>query len=339
MRRSILLVLTASLLALSGWQAPAPACDVPVYRYAFEHWSPDPYQVVVVHRGPLDADSLALASALEKEASRANFVVAISDVAECGDGPRLVVRFPAASQVRGVAWEGRLNADAVAALTDSPCRRDIARRLLGGDAVVWVLLQTGQKDADDAAAARIEEELRRPPVADQPPLPSSLVHVSRNDPAEKLLTETLLSSEPDLRGRDEPMAFPVFGRGRVLYALVGAGIKAQTVRHTLDFLIGGCSCTVKRQNPGVDLLLNADWSVITPTTREEPAPPETQSDDLVPLSPLPPAHSPAKPAAPNAEPSAGPSVWLTSGGGVAAILVAATGWLAVRSRKRRSIPS
>ena len=39
-------------------------------------------------------------------------------------------------------------------------------------------------------------------------LACALVRVSRGDPAEKLLVETLLSSEPDLHGRDEPMAFP-----------------------------------------------------------------------------------------------------------------------------------
>ena len=345
--------LVAVLLSPALCLAPARACDVPVYRYALEHWNPDAYEVLILHRGTMDAESQALAAALEKQAREtphANFIVRSIDAdhpvdeaegdlcasASCGDGPRLLVRIPGASQVRGVAWEGRLNADAVAAVTDSPCRREIARRLLASDAAVWVLLQTGRKEQDDAAAERIQDELGRPAADGQPPLSCSLVRVSRGDSAEKLLVETLLASEPDLRGRDEPMAFPVFGRGRVLYALAGAGINAENVRHALDFLVGGCSCTIKRQNPGVDLLLTADWSVITPTTPEEADAPDAPSDELVPLTPLPAAPGRAVAHRTTAESSPGPNLWLTAGVCVAAALVAATGWLALRSARRRA---
>ncbi len=362
--RSVRRVLTAALLWLAGVAMAARACDVPVYRYALEHWTPDLYPVVILHQGPMDAASQTLADRLEKQARggtggetpplRGNFIVKRIDAEHpaddseremcqsipCGDGPRLVVRFPAGSQVGGVAWQGRLDADAVAAVRDSPCRAEIARRLLAGDAVVWVLVQTGRKDADDAAAGRIEEELKRPEASrvasapGTPPLTCSLVRVSRGDPAEKLLVETLLASEPDLHGRDEPMAFPVFGRGRVLYSLVGAGINAETVRHVLDFMVGGCSCTVKRQNPGVDLLLSADWSVITPTTPEETAAAPISSDELVPLTPLPPA--PARPAAPTGSvPPGGPDPWLIGGVIAAAALVVVTGWFAIQSARRR----
>ena len=196
-----------------------------------------------------------------------------------------MVRLPGAANV--VVWDGPANAAAVAAVTDPPCRRRIADRLLAGDAAVWVLLQCGRRDEDDAAADRVQQELNRMSADGQPPLTCSLVRVSRIDPAEKLLAETLLCTEPDLHGRDEPMAFPVFGRGRVLYALVGAGVNADNVRHTLDFLVGGCSCTIKRQNPGVDLLLTADWSVIAPTTPEEAPTTAAPADEIVPLTPLP----------------------------------------------------
>ena len=148
--------------------------------------------------------------------------------------------------------------------------------------------------------------------------------------------ETLLSTEPDLRGRDEPMAFPVFGRGRVLYALVGAGVNAENVRHTLDFLVGGCSCTIKRQNPGVDLLLTADWGPVVPAPPEESAG-LSAAAEIVPLTPLP--RKPARPAVTDsaeAAPSYGVSFWLTVGVGAAVVLVLATGWLALRQKKPAS---
>jgi hypothetical protein len=53
--------------------------------------------------------------------------------------------------------------------------------------------------------------------------------------------------------------FPVFGQGRVLYALVGAGINEMTIAETCGFLVGACSCQVKALNPGTDLLIWADW--------------------------------------------------------------------------------
>ena len=160
--------------------------------------------------------------------------------------------------------------------------------------------------------------------------------MSRTDPAEKLLVETLLSTEPDLRGRDEPMAFPVFGRGRVLYALVGAGVNAENVRHTLDFLVGGCSCTIKRENPGVDLLLTADWGRSSRRTPEETSG-LSAAAEIVPLTPLP--RKPARPAVSDsaeAAPSYGVSFWLAGGVGAAAVLVLATGWLALRQKKPAS---
>ena len=55
------------------------------------------------------------------------------------------------------------------------------------------------------------------------------------------------------------MAFPVIGRGRVLYALVGKGIFRDTIAMASRFVVGPCSCQVKDQNPGFDLLLAVDW--------------------------------------------------------------------------------
>jgi hypothetical protein len=57
----------------------------------------------------------------------------------------------------------------------------------------------------------------------------------------------------------QPVAFPVFGRGRVLGALSGEGLTADAVRGVAEFLTGPCSCQVKELNPGADLLMVADW--------------------------------------------------------------------------------
>src|SRR5437763_9616576 len=46
--------------------APTQACNVPVFRYALEHWPADPYEFIVFHRGPLDPADQAVVDVLKK---------------------------------------------------------------------------------------------------------------------------------------------------------------------------------------------------------------------------------------------------------------------------------
>jgi hypothetical protein len=87
----------------------------------------------------------------------------------------------------------------------------------------------------------------------------STLPVARDDPAEQFLVRMLLGSEQDLAAFADPIAFPVFGRGRVLYALVGKGITEENVSEAVGFLVGPCSCQIKELNPGADLLITAAW--------------------------------------------------------------------------------
>jgi hypothetical protein len=191
--------------------------------------------------------------------------------------PRLAVRYPRSSGREAVVWAGRLDAATAKGLLDSPARREIARRILKRDSVVWVLLESGNRQKDDAAAGLLraqlrglEETLELPELVpddfgvepeDMPELrlAFSMVRLSRTDPAEEMLVSMLLKSEPDLEKFSEPMAFPVFGRGRVLYALVGKGINEENIAGACGFLVGPCSCIVKAENPGTDLLMSVDW--------------------------------------------------------------------------------
>jgi len=60
----------------------------------------------------------------------------------------------------------------------------------------------------------------------------------------------------------EPLAFPIYGRGLILYALVGAGINPWTISEAASFVTGPCSCEVKAGNPGTDMLLTLDWDAL-----------------------------------------------------------------------------
>lgn len=196
--------------------------------------------------------------------------------------PCLILRYPRESGIDRIAWSGPLTAESVRALVDSPARREISRRVLAGHSAVWVLLTSGDADKDAAAQAllnrclsTIEQTLELPaplagtlagrtsiPEAGGPPLRIrfSFLSVSQTDPDESVLVGMLLRSEPDLSNyAAEPMAFPVYGRGRALYALVGRGLTEENISEACQFLAGPCFCEAKALSPGTDLVLATDW--------------------------------------------------------------------------------
>jgi hypothetical protein len=311
-RNLALAALLAVLLLTAG---PAQACNVPVFRYALERWPADPYQVAVFHRGPLSSEDQALVKALsDADGKQVNCVFRLIDLDKEQDQeqvkqfeekfkpdyPYLVVRYPEASRLGVNVWAGRLNKTVVEGLLDSPARRELARRILAGESAVWVLLESGRKDQDDAVEKRLQAQLKELPQVlklpersnspsdrineDGPPLKIafSVLRVSRSDPAEALFVQMLLKSEEDLDKYTEPMVFPAFGRGRVLWALVGKGITEENVRESAEYLVGACSCEVKRMNPGVDLLVRCDWDerIEQRVVKDHPLPPLTSVSAL-----------------------------------------------------------
>lgn len=193
--------------------------------------------------------------------------------------PWIVVKYPAISRKPVDVWAGELTPENTERLIDSPARREIARRLLKGETAVWIFLESGTKSKDDAAFKKLEAELLlaekelKLPEIDEADIAQGLISIdegglklkfstvrlSRDNSPEKMLIEMLLGSEDDLRDFDEPMAFPVFGRGRVMYALIGKGINVDTIRQSCQELIGPCTCEVKEENPGIDLITSVDW--------------------------------------------------------------------------------
>jgi hypothetical protein len=291
------LLLMASLMGPSR----VGACNIPVFRYALERWrtnsGEDCYQAIVFHRGQLAAADEKVVAALRTSAkgqgAPANLTVETVDLAGQAPQalrklwpeqrevklPQMVLRYPDRDDGRQTIWSGPLQGGLVRALLDSPARRDIAQRLMKGDSVVWILLESGDSEKDDAAAAVLQTQLRRlektlqlpDPAGDNSvPLLSNLplrlafstVRVKRTEPAETMLIQMLLHTESDLAQFAEPMVFPVFGRGRALDGLIGKGINADTIEEAARFLCGACSCQVKGLNPGVDLLIAADWDAV-----------------------------------------------------------------------------
>lgn len=277
-----------SIPIVAAMAAAAWACSVPVFRYALERWPAAPYQVTVFHQGPLAADQQKAVDALRAGADTVIDLRIVDVSAPKADDPKppagaalpwVVVRYPE-DEAPGEAWSGPLAAEVVSRLLDSPARRRIARRLIEGDSAVFLLLEGGDRTRDDAAEALIEAELRRlektlelpapadgqwgDPMYDEkgPPklrLAFSVVRVSRSDAAESAFVRILSGACKPGTPATEPVVFPIFGRGRALCVLAGKEIAKERLEDVCEFLVGPCSCVVKEQNPGLDLLMTVDW--------------------------------------------------------------------------------
>jgi hypothetical protein len=188
--------------------------------------------------------------------------------------PALALWYPMHKGRTPPFWVGEFKPEMIPALIQSPKRKELAARLTKGDSAVWILVESGNAGKDKAALQLLNHELKTATqelkqemasMIDDSQTPGlkikfSTLSISRSDPNERFLLATLLNSEPDLQKyANEPILFPVFGRGRVLYALVGQGINTDNIDEALGFLAGPCSCQIKMWNPGVDLPMAVDW--------------------------------------------------------------------------------
>ena len=269
------------------------ACSIPVFRYALDRWHADPYRLELPVGFKPDEQLSAFFRNLGSD-SPVNLDIQNREIP--GSHPRLL--FPQTGAGAAPAlWEGPLDLDTLSRLTDSPARREISGRILAGESAVWVLVESGNRAADDASAQRIEKRLRflqsiaqlpridpTDPSSKLGPGPELKVKFSLlrvpgapvSDPARSNATQPNAGSETGVHAEStflKMLAGPkpnpalangswlavVFGRGRALGAWPASEMGDEQIEEACLFLLGACSCQVKRQNPGWDLLLNVDW--------------------------------------------------------------------------------
>ena len=301
MSKGVIKILGGPLAALLALCSPSitEACSVPVFRYALELWPPDEYEVVLFHKGPLTEEQKQLLDKIKplklENASVPNMRIHEVDLKadpdprwvkwweenkpDKFDGAWMAVFYPASTLKITPLWAGPFTEAALSKTFQSPARQQLAKRLQDGDSAVWILLECGNKEKDEATKKILEERLvhlgktlKMPELKAQDvqagylsirpedlKLGFSLLTIPADDPDEKVFREILLNSEDDLKDFDEPIAFAVFGRGRAMPALVGKGINNAMIDDACTFLSGPCSCQVKRQNPGFDILTSVNW--------------------------------------------------------------------------------
>lgn len=261
-----------TLLALwLAWPALASACTIPVFRFALDRWEADPFHLVIPAETAGRAEIQDLLRPLRAN-GKANLDIATAHDASVRQAE---LRFSRGNDQ--LAWTGALDKAALDALLDSPARRQFTERVLAGDSVVWFIAHDGSA-AEMERAEQIEKRLRfleqvaALPIQDPndpdsqlgpgPPLrlKFTALRLRRDDPAEALLLRMLAGPAGQIDPRTASFASVAFAKGRVLGAWPLDAVDDRLLEDACMFLVGRCSCRLKNENPGWDLLLNVDWS-------------------------------------------------------------------------------
>ena len=273
-------------------------CSVPVFRYALERWPSDPYIIKIFHKGKITKKQKQVIDYYRKFSNPQQLiiltVVDLNSKPLLGDAlrisqnenkqklPIVFVKYPIQSNIKGLAGVYPLDMRSAVQVMESPTGRELARRLLKDDSAIYMQIDgvDSKKNSKSEqlvrkAVKQMNRELKLPHEqleegevldeesmsydANKLKIKFSFLRISRKNSADKAFIEILLNSEKGLKKIKGPLVFPVYGRARALFAFSGDGINIENMKDAGAFLTGSCSCEVKAQNPGLDLLVPVAW--------------------------------------------------------------------------------
>lgn len=325
-----MLRVTAFLLVICS-ALDACACNIPVFRYALERWQADQLQLIVLHSQDLTAVQQQVIQEISARSLAAggtvNMQVQSLDVRHPVPERFRHLQLPAAAAIsepttwllarmpqgeERIIWSGSLEDAQSETVYSSPARMELAKRLLSGQASVWLMLSGSDTAETDRQELRLKDMLAQ--LSEEIPFPDgiglegselyssipltmdfSVLRISRNDAGEQFLWDLVRHVSPERFESGRTLVLPVFGRGRVLEILSADKLDDESIQDLCFFLSGACSCQVKEQNPGFDLLMATDWEETLFLGGESPPdtgllrqrqPVETgKSPELVPIAP------------------------------------------------------
>ena len=244
------------------------ACTIPVFRFALDRWNADSYHLVVPASS---SKNVELARALLPYRGNGPANVHIEE----SNGPvateaQLFLPNDAAHTMP--LWHGLPTPQSFHDILESPARKELLQRLLAGESVVWVIVDGGaETERLEKRLSFLERVIEIPPQDTNDPdsqlgpgptlrLKLSSMHLSVHSNEEKLFCAMLAGTKAAAAlAKGEPFAAAVFGRGRVIGAWPLSQLDDTALEDISMFLTGRCSCRVKNESPGWDVLLNVDW--------------------------------------------------------------------------------
>lgn len=223
------------------------ACTTKVSEWVLLNSFPDSYLLVFYNKGPLQEADREINKQLALKLKSAN--VQFRTMTKESTGPhyalyydsRLFSEYADYKELNGIAF--------------SPLRNKIASELMAGKLCVMVYLKCGNPEKDEKGMEVLKKTVAVSPFGGIIPI----MELDRNNIEEKHLVSMLLNVESDLKDIREPMLFGVFGRFRVLEPLLANGISEENINLMIDFFTADCSCVIKDDLPGINILFDGTW--------------------------------------------------------------------------------
>jgi hypothetical protein len=239
-REYFILILIAGLISL--------ACTTRVSEWILLNASPSNYTLVYFQNGPPDESITRQNQQLSESFRGANIQF------------KTVDRQEAASPYFGLFYKDRLfskfkSTNELSGLTSSPLREKIASELMAGKLSVMLYLKTDNREKDEKGLKALRSALDSSPFGGIIPV----VELSRNSQEEHHFVSMLLNIEDDLMEIQEPMLFGILGRFKALEPLLGKGISEENINLMIDYFTAECSCLIKDNLPGTDILYDGKW--------------------------------------------------------------------------------
>lgn len=224
------------------------ACTTKVSEWVLLNSVPDKYLLVYFHKNEISETTKKQNSEIEIQLKSAN--VSLKTVQRPSiEKPfyalyynnRLIAEYASKKELTGIA--------------SSPLREVIAKELMAGKLCVLLYLKCGEIEKDEMGLEVVNISVEESPYGSV----TRIVELDRDNADESELVSMLLNVESDLKQINEPMLFGVFGKFRALEPLLAKGISQDNINLMLNFLTADCSCLIKDDLPGMNILFNASW--------------------------------------------------------------------------------
>jgi hypothetical protein len=234
------MIVMAGLLSL--------ACTTRVSEWVLLNALPGKYTLVYFHNSPVTEAHIKQNREISEEIKSANIQF------------KTVKKNDVEKPYFGLYYEDRLFSQydtpaLLKNLTESPLREKVASELMNGKLCVMVYLKTDNKEKDVKGLMSVKKAVESSPFGKI----ITVIELSRNSKEEAHFVSLLLNVEDDLKVIQEPMLYGVFGRFKALEPLLGKGISEENINLMIGYLTAECSCLIKDDLPGTDILFTDKW--------------------------------------------------------------------------------
>jgi hypothetical protein len=239
-RKFFTIILLAAIISL--------ACTTRVSEWVLLNALPNQYTLVYFHNSPISESLKRQNQTVADRINKANIQF------------KTVNRQEISEPYYGLYYEGRMfssfkTMDELSGLTSSPLREKVASELMAGKLCVMLYLKTDNKEKDEKGLRALRNAIETSPFGHI----ITIVELSRNSREEHHFASLLLNVEDDLKDIPEPMLFGIFGKFKALEPLLGRGISEDNIKLMIDYFTAECSCLIKDDLPGTDILFTNQW--------------------------------------------------------------------------------